>query len=94
MMKKPNGLKTSKLGCLILGIWCILPNVLAGGIGYTIDNYVMSSGGGASSGGTYMVQGSIAQVSTATSSGGVYQLQSGYWHEVSLDEEIFKNSFE
>ncbi len=94
MMKKSNGLKTSKLGCLILGICCILPNALAGVNSYTIDNYVISSGGEASSGGTYMVQGTIAQVSTATSSGGVYQLQSGYWHEVVRDEEIFKNSFE
>ncbi len=91
-MKKSNGLKTSKLGCLILGICCILPNALAGGITYAIDNYVMSSGGGISSGGSYTIQGSIAQVATGVSSGGVYNLSSGYWHENT--DLIFNNNFE
>ncbi len=90
-MKKSNGLKTSKLGCLLLGICCILPNALAGN-NYAIDNYLMSSGGGISSGGSYTIQGSIAQVTTGLSSGGVYDLSSGYWHENT--DLIFKNSFE
>ncbi len=96
-MKKLNSLKLSKLGCLVFGICCILPNALAGNTGnnYSIDNHVMSSGGGISSAGSYKIQATIAQAITGTSNGGVYQLQSGFWHEVSpLGQEIFKNSFE
>lgn len=92
-MKKSKGIKTRKLGCLVLGICCILPNAFAGGgTSYTIDNYLMSSGGGISSGGSYTIQGSIAQVTTGVSSGGVYNVSSGYWQQDT--DLIFKNSFE
>lgn len=91
-MKKSNGLKASKLGCLILGICCVIPSVLAGGNTYEINHYVISGGGGLSSGGAYMIQGSIAQVTTGNSIGGIYDLSSGYWYENT--DLIFKNSFE
>ena len=90
-MKESGNLKRKKLVCLLLGICCILPNALAGDT-YTIDRYVISSGGGISNGGGYSLQASIAQTITASSNGDVYELSSGYWHENT--DLIFKNSFE
>jgi len=60
---------------------------------YSIDKYVIASGGTISSGGGFTVQGSIGQPVTGQSvSGGTFILQSGFWHEDT--DLIFKNNFE
>lgn len=46
---------------------------------YSIGRYSMSGGGGTSSGGTYIVTGTIAQAEAGYSEGGVYEVFSGFW---------------
>jgi len=91
-MKTSNSLKMRKILILILGICFVVPITLAGN-DYTISRYVISSGAGVSSGGSgrYILEGTIGQPVTAKSSGSVYSLISGYWHEDT--DLIFKNSF-
>ena len=44
-----------------------------------VDWYVVASGGGASSGGPFLVQGTIAQPAVAVLRGGGFQLTGGFW---------------
>jgi len=50
----------------------------SGGI-YTIDRAVVSGGGGLSTGGASSVAGTAGQPAARTSSGGIYELTSGFW---------------
>ena len=46
---------------------------------YSLSWSTVDSGGGRSSGDNYTLDGTIGQPDAATSSGGVYTLQGGYW---------------
>lgn len=46
---------------------------------YAIDWFTLDGGGGQSSGGVYTVTGTIGQPDAATSSGGQYTLEGGFW---------------
>ncbi len=65
---------------------------------YQINKHTINNGGGITSGGTYVVKASIGQVdaSNKLSSGGIYTLNGGFWHEKTDYgfDTIFKNSFE
>lgn len=50
--------------------------------GFSIDWYVVSGGGGHSTGGAFTLDGSVLQPGGSSSSG-PYQLQSGFWYGVS-----------
>jgi len=68
----------------------------AGGV-YEITRSTIDSGGGASSGGTFVLTGTIGQpdAQPMTAAGGNFKLQGGFWaHIVAAAELIFKNSFE
>ena len=47
--------------------------------GYDINKYTIDNGGGTSSGGQYIVTGTIGQPDTASSAGGQYELLGGFW---------------
>ena len=47
--------------------------------GFSIDWYVVSGGGGRSTGGAFTLDGSVLQPA-GIASGGNYQLQSGFWY--------------
>jgi hypothetical protein len=57
----------------------------------TIDN-----GGGLSSGGEFSLTGTIGQpdASQKVATGGGFTLSGGFWANTTIDEVIFKNSFE
>ncbi|MCF6289192.1 MAG: hypothetical protein L3J53_08175 [Proteobacteria bacterium] len=96
-MKKTSSLINKKILYIIAlsGFIAIAQAGVAGTPNYSIEKYVISSGGSISSGGGFTVQGSIGQVVTGLSNSASFSLQSGFWHEaVPLGEEIFKNSFE
>ncbi len=46
---------------------------------YAIDWFTIDGGGGASSGGTYTLSGTIGQPDAGTLSGGSYTLEGGFW---------------
>src|SRR5213596_878666 len=46
---------------------------------YAIDWFSLDGGGGASSGGSFTLTGTIGQPDAATLSGGNYTLQGGFW---------------
>jgi len=49
----------------------------------SIDRYVIASGGrGGMSAGSYSLSGTIGQAVVGTMTGGIYTLQSGFWHTV------------
>ena len=64
------------------------------GNGYSIPKHTISNGGGESTGGSYKVNGSIAQILTADSQGGAFSVNSGFWQSSINTDIIFKNSFE
>lgn len=67
------------LGLLIALLLAVA--VRADAPGFTIDCYVVSGGGGHSTGGAFVLDGSVLQPG-GISSGGNYQLQSGFWYGV------------
>ena len=50
--------------------------------GYEMGSYTIDGGGGVSSGGQYIVRGTIGQPDAAYSAGGDYELVGGFWSEV------------
>ena len=79
---------------LIISACCVISNLMAGE-SYSIEKYVIANGGGVSSEGAYTLVGTMAQVSIGKSTGGEYLLQSGYWNNTSVNNDvIFKNGFE
>ena len=47
--------------------------------GYTLDWWTADGGGGASTGGSYSLGGTIGQPDAGTSIGGTYALAGGFW---------------
>src|SRR3989442_15289849 len=70
-----------KLGAsLLLGCWCLaLLFVVPANAQYAIDWFTIDGGGGASSGGSFTLSGTIGQPDAGTLSGGNYALQGGFW---------------
>jgi hypothetical protein len=52
---------------------------LSAGADYKIDWHTIDGGGGTSSGGTYVVMGTVAQPDAAYSAGGQYEVSGGFW---------------
>jgi hypothetical protein len=75
-------MKTSKWSCIIcaaLFAWN------AAGQNYSIGWYEIASGGGASTGGSYQVSGTIGQPDAGTAmTGGNYSLTGGFWSLISV----------
>ncbi|MBC7262113.1 MAG: hypothetical protein H5T63_08870 [Chloroflexi bacterium] len=67
---------------VLLALLCLAVAVRADAPGFSIDWYVVSGGGGRSTGGAFVLDGSVLQAGGVTS-GGHYQLQSGFWYGVS-----------
>jgi len=66
---------------------------------YTITDSTIDSGGGVSSGGQFVLTGTIGQfdASSQPSAGGVFELNGGFWAKdvtVPVGEVIFSNGFE
>jgi len=57
----------------------------------SVTRWVVASGGGLASNGGYELRGAIGQPVAATSTGGIYQLKSGYHSE---DDLIFRNDLD
>ena len=54
------------------------------GQNYTLDWSSVDGGGGTSTGGVYVVSGTIGQADAGSMSGGVYTLEGGFWSLVSV----------
>ena len=52
--------------------------------GYSINWYKIAGGGGASSKGTYLVNGTIGQPDAGAASGGNFSVQGGFWAGVTV----------
>ena len=60
---------------------------------FSLKKHSINSGGNTSSGGQYMISGSIGQVDANSGfSSANYQLTGGFWQPI--NDEIFKNGFE
>jgi hypothetical protein len=55
-----------------------------GGQDYSIDWSSVDGGGGTSTGGVYAVSGTIGQPDAGSMSGGIYQLDGGFWSMISV----------
>jgi len=65
---------------LLLGCWCLVVLfVEPANAQYAIDWFTLDGGGGASSGGSFTLTGTIGQPDAGTLSGGNYTLQGGFW---------------
>jgi len=68
--------------CAVLLAMCVLtalPTLAQTGGQYEIDWSTIDGGGGRSSGGTYVLTGTIGQPDAAYSAGGQYELLGGFW---------------
>ena len=68
-------------GLSFLGIWLLTLCGVAsvGAQNYKIDWYTIDGGGGASSGGSYVLSGTIGQPDAGRLTGGPYVLDGGFW---------------
>ena len=64
----------SALPCLVS--FCLGLPLLAQ---YAVDTAVVSNGGGTSSAGSYVLEGTVGQTTTGTQTGGAYTLTTGFW---------------
>jgi len=69
----------------------LLPMVAWGQV-YQIEAHVIASGGGTSSGGNYVISGTLGQPLAGSASAGEYELSGGFW-EIALEVEP-EGSFE
>jgi len=93
-MNSTNSRIDKKSFSLFLVLLCTLSPVIAGDV-FTIKRYVIGSGGGISSHDNLKVSGTVGQTVSGKSEGGVFSIQSGYWHGLNNTSDlIFKNSFE
>ncbi len=70
--------KIFKNAFLALSLICLLTAIPVSG-DYEIVRHTIDSGGGTSSGGQYLVNGTIGQPDAAYSYGGDYELLGGFW---------------
>lgn len=61
----------------------------AQGVGYGLWWFTMDGGGGQSTGGAYIVSGTIGQPDTGSASGSVYSLVGGFWPGAGPDYPIY-----
>ena len=64
---------------------------------YTVDWWTVDDGGGSSTGGAYVLNGTIAQADAEPlqpANGGFYQLDGGYWGGAGQANELFRDGFE
>jgi hypothetical protein len=71
---------------ILLGICLVATNLTASAQNFAIDWFIINSGGGDSSGGSYAVSGTLGQPATGLSSGGSYTLEGGFWAGESIDD--------
>ncbi|MDX2197788.1 MAG: hypothetical protein SF069_02320 [Phycisphaerae bacterium] len=55
---------------------------------YAINWYTIDGGGGTSTGGTYILSGTIGQPDAGTMTGGTYALAGGFWAGIQPDGEL------
>ena len=78
MMKK----RKNKAGKHRLAVWIVLFVMSAVSVSsgqYELSWYTIDGGGGTSSGGPYVLRGTIGQPDAAYSAGGNYELHGGFW---------------
>src|SRR5258706_3455081 len=68
------------LGAMLLGA----APLAARAQGYSLNWYKIAGGGGASSNGTYVVNGTIGQPDAGAASGGNYSMQGGFWAGITV----------
>ena len=68
------------VGLLVTG----LMTTVASAQNYAIDWFTIDGGGGTSTGGVYVVSGTIGQPDAGTMSGGSYSLAGGFWSGIGL----------
>jgi len=62
---------------------------------FTVTRATVDSGGGASSGGEFIVRGTFGQHDPGRGSGGAYELRAGFWTTPGeLEDALFKDRFE
>ena len=64
---------------------------------YTVDWSTVDGGGARSTGGSYVLTGTVGQADAdplQPSEGGVYQLDGGWWGGAGPVDELFRDSFE
>ncbi len=60
--------------------WLMLTGMRAGAQSYAIDWYTIGDGGGASTGGSFTLDGTVGSAEAGTPlSGGTFELQGGFW---------------
>jgi len=69
------------LSLALLASALLVATVLAAG-GYDLSWHTVDGGGGTSSGGNYVLSGTIGQPDAGTLSGGTYNLIGGFWGRV------------
>ena len=78
-------LKMPKARCAVATLLMGLTAFTAHAQSYSIDWYKVSGGGGASTGGTYQVTGTIGQPDASSAmSGGPYSVTGGFWSLVAV----------
>ena len=69
---------------LIAGAAMVAAAAAVNGQNYNLDWSSVDGGGGTSTGGVYVVSGTIGQADAGSMSGGVYALDGGFWSLVSV----------
>ena len=67
----------------------------SGGV-YTLVSSTIDGGGGRSSGGNFVLTGTIGQfdANPNVAAGGIYQLAGGFWARAEINELLFRDGFE
>ncbi|HKS38706.1 MAG TPA: hypothetical protein VJW76_16045 [Verrucomicrobiae bacterium] len=73
------GLAHSKAWRVVGAILFLLTTVSSRAQSYSIDWHTVDGGGGTSTGGSYILSGTIGQPDAGAMSGGSYTLQGGFW---------------
>ena len=77
------------LALLVLALLLITTTVFAQtGSGYDLTWSTIDGGGGTSSGGTYLLDGTIGQFDAGVMSGGAYTLSGGFWGSLNVTAQI------
>jgi hypothetical protein len=74
-----NALRRKGFTLLLAGITVTILTFAGADGAYNISQYTIDGGGGQSSGGQYVLTGTIGQPDAASSAGGSYELLGGFW---------------
>lgn len=66
------------ISLLVLALGGVISNVLAQTDTFELNRFVISGGGGVSSGGVYLIYGAAGQVRNEEMNGGIYRLRGGF----------------